>query len=109
MYYHGEAWTVKSTGGPTPVRCELCQRDTERPTSHHLVPKLKGGRKGPQARLCSTCHRQVHAMFTEGTLAKRLNTLEALRSDPRMAAYLSWVRKRSGGSQFRVRRWKGRF
>ncbi len=48
-------------------------------------------------------------MFTEGTLAKRLNTLEALRNDPRMEAYLSWVRKRSGGSQFRVRRWKGRF
>ena len=100
---------MKSRGGPMPASCELCQRDTERPTSHHLVPKLKGGRKGPQARLCSTCHRQVHAMFTEGTLARRLNTLEALRNDPRVAAYLSWVRKRSGGSQFRVRRWKGRF
>ena len=48
-------------------------------------------------------------MFTEGTLARRLNTLAALRTEPRVAAYLSWVRKRSGGSQFRVRRWKGRF
>ena len=81
----------------------------ERLTAHHLVPKLKGGRKGPQARLCSTCHRQVHAMFTEGTLARQLNTLEALRADSRLARYLSWVRKQSAGSQFRVRRWKGRF
>ena len=35
-------------------------------------------------------------MFTEGTLARRLNTLETLRAEPKVAAYLSWVRKRSG-------------
>ncbi len=89
--------------------CELCDRDVERLTAHHLIPKLKGGRNGPQAQLCSTCHRQVHALFSEGTLAKRLNSIDALKVEPQIASYISWVRKRSGGSQFRVRRWKGRY
>ena len=92
-----------------PGTCELCDRETERLTAHHLVPKLKGGKNGPQARMCSTCHRQVHAMFTEGTLARHLNTVDALRADPKVQPYLSWVRKRAGGAQFNVRRWKGRF
>ena len=89
--------------------CELCDRDVEHLSTHHLIPKLKGGKNGPQARLCPTCHRQIHALFSEGTLAKRLNSLEVLKVEPQVASYLSWVRKRAGSSHFRVRRWKGRY
>ena len=91
------------------LTCELCDREVERLTNHHLVPRMKGGKYGPQARLCPTCHRQVHALFSEGTLAKSLNSIEALKADPQVASYLSWVRKQAGGAQFRVRRWKGRY
>ena len=99
-------------GAPTaesePVRCQLCQREVERYTLHHLVPRSRGGRFGPTVRLCSTCHRQLHALFSEATLAKELNTVELVRSDPQMADYLRWVRRQKGATSFRVRRANGR-
>ena len=49
---------------------------------HHLVPRARGGNHGPTARLCSTCHRQVHAMFSETTLAEELYSVELLRANP---------------------------
>jgi hypothetical protein len=91
------------------MTCELCEREVERLTSHHLVPRLKGGKHGPQAKLCPTCHHQVHALFSEGTLTKQLNSIEALKAEPQVASYLSWVKKQSGSAQFRVWRWKGRY
>ena len=92
-----------------PMTCELCERDVTRLSSHHLVPKLKGGAKGPRASPCATCHRQVHALFREGTLAARLSSIDQLRAEPEMAGYLAWVRNRPGGASFKVRRWKGRY
>lgn len=91
------------------MTCELCDRDMERLTTHHLVPKMKGGKHGPQARICPTCHRQVHALFSEGTLARKLNSIDALKTDPQIGNYLSWVRKRGDNSHFKVRKWKGRY
>ena len=90
-------------GGP-PQSCELCLREVERYTVHHLVPRAEGGRFGPTARLCATCHRQLHAMFTESTLARELNSLDAIRGNPEMRKYLKWVRKQKDGASFRVRR-----
>ncbi len=66
--------------------CELCKRESVRFTSHHLVPRSRGGRLGPQVKLCPTCHRQLHAMFSESTLAKELNSIAALRSNPEFSA-----------------------
>lgn len=88
----------------TPPRCELCQRESARFTEHHLIPRSRGGKFGPKARLCPTCHRQLHAMFSETTLAKELNTIQSLRSDPAFAGYLKWARKQKGPANFRVRR-----
>ena len=87
-----------------PEPCELCLREVERYTVHHLVPRAEGGKFGPTARLCATCHRQLHAMFTESTLARELNSLDAIRSNPDMRRYLKWVRKQKDGASFRVRR-----
>ena len=90
-------------GGP-PLSCELCLREVESCTVHHLVPRAEGGRFGPTARLCATCHRQLHAMFTESTLARELNSLDAILGNPEMRKYLKWVRKQKDGASFRVRR-----
>ncbi|MCI0802130.1 MAG: HNH endonuclease [Chloroflexi bacterium] len=95
-----------SLGGP-PV-CELCKRESPRFTSHHLVPRSRGGRLGPRARLCPTCHRQLHAMFSEATLAKELNSIETLRANIEVANYLRWARHQKGPTSFRVRRAKNR-
>ena len=88
--------------------CELCQRESLRFTSHHLVPRSKGGKFGPQVKLCPTCHRQLHAMFSEATLAKELNSIEALRTNAEFSAYLKWARRQKGPTSFRVRRSNGR-
>ena len=90
------------------MQCQLCEREVERYTSHHLVPRSRGGRFGPTVKLCSTCHRQLHALFSEATLAKELNTVELVRSDPRMDDYLRWARRQKDATSFRVRRANGR-
>ena len=95
---------AKSAGGV----CDLCEREVGRLTAHHLVPKARGGKHGPQARLCPTCHRQLHALFSEATLQRQLSTLEALKGHPQVAAFLTWMKKQQGPATFRVRRSKGR-
>ena len=97
-----------ATADSEALHCQLCQREVERYTSHHLVPRSKGGRFGPTVKLCSTCHRQLHALFSEATLAKELNTVEMVRSDPQMTDYLRWARRQKGATSFRVRRANGR-
>ena len=94
---------------PLPAReaaatCELCQREVDRFTVHHLVPRAKGGRFGPTARLCPTCHRQLHALFSEATLAQELNSIALLRANPQVNSYLKWVRKQKSAGGFKVRR-----
>ena len=84
--------------------CELCGRESLRFTGHHLTPRSQGGRFGPVARLCPTCHRQLHAMFSEATLARELNSIDRLRADPQFAEYLQWAQRQKGAAGFRVRR-----
>ena len=90
-------------GNPNDSQCALCERAVERFTVHHLVPRARGGNHGPTARLCSTCHRQVHAMFSETTLAEELYSVELLQANPRVTSFLNWMRKQRGAA-FRVRR-----
>ncbi len=91
-----------------PPVCELCKREPLRFTSHHLVPRSRGGKLGPRVKLCPTCHRQLHAMFSESTLARELNSIEALRTNPEFSDYLRWARHQKGPTSFRVRRAKNR-
>ena len=86
------------------VTCELCQREVDRYTVHHLVPRARGGRFGPTAKLCPTCHRQLHALFSEATLAEELNSIALLQANPLVNSYLKWVRKQKSAGGFKVRR-----
>ena len=88
----------------TPQACQLCRRESHRFTEHHLVPRSRGGKFGPKAMLCPTCHRQLHAMFSETTLARELNSIETLRANPEVSSYLKWVRRQKAPTNFRVRR-----
>ncbi len=93
-----------ATPAGEPRACELCLREPLRFTEHHLVPRSRGGKHGPKALLCPTCHRQLHAMFSEKTLANELNSIARLRAAPGFAAYLKWAGKQKDGATFRVRR-----
>jgi hypothetical protein len=95
------------------MRCELCERETERLTIHHLIPRQtisrqkiprqKKGGDGPRAEICSACHRQIHALFDNTTLARELNCVERLRDEPRMRRFLAWVRKQDPDRRVKVR------
>jgi hypothetical protein len=90
------------------MKCELCERDVERLTAHHLIPRQTVKRKqadpGPTVDICSPCHRQIHSLFDNKRLARELNSLEALRSEPQMAKFLAWIRKQKPGKQIQVHR-----
>ena len=77
--------------------CPLCGRVIPagaKQSHHHLIPRLKGGKRGAVVLLHQICHSEIHATFTEAELARDYNTIEALRAHPRMAKFIAWVRKR---------------
>lgn len=73
--------------------CPLCDRMLEPEDSdrHHLIPKQKGGKKGPCVDIHLFCHRKIHSLFTNQELAKKLNTIEALRAEPEIEKFVEWV------------------
>lgn len=88
------------------MECQLCQRDLPSLTVHHLVPRSQGkrGQALPTLLICSACHRQIHALFSNAQLARDLNTRDKLVSHPAMESFLKWVRKQDPQKQVRVRR-----
>jgi hypothetical protein len=74
-----------------PGACALCEREVTHISKHHLTPKSEGGTETVD--LCSACHKTLHKFFTNRTLAKELNTIDALRQNPEVRRYLAWVRK----------------
>lgn len=80
--------------------CQLCGRPIppgSRRSLHHLVPRLRGGTNGATVLLHQICHNEVHASFSETELARRYNTVEALRAHPRLARFVEWVRTKPAG------------
>ncbi|MBE9119041.1 HNH endonuclease [Lusitaniella coriacea LEGE 07157] len=90
------------------MECELCKREMERLTAHHLIPRQTTKRKkvesSPTINICSACHRQVHAFFDNKYLAKHLNTLDKLKNDPKIRKFLNWISKQQSNKKVRVRR-----
>ncbi len=86
--------------------CQLCSRDLESLTVHHLVPRQQTKRKkedpGPTIDICSACHRQIHALFDNKQLANELNTVEKLQAEPQMAKFLAWVKKQKTDRKIQV-------
>ncbi len=80
--------------------CALCGRPipADVPQSlHHLIPRAKGGKKGPTVLLHHICHKEIHASLTESELARTYNTVAALQRHPRLATFIAWVAKRPPG------------
>ena len=77
--------------------CELCDRTCPKLTVHHLIPRQHTKRKkqdvGPTTDICQPCHKQIHALFTNKELAADLNSVDKLKSHPRMEKFLAWIRK----------------
>lgn len=83
--------------------CALCGRVCAL-TFHHLIPRKLHRRTFFQKHftreqlnagldICRACHDGIHDHFDEMTLARRLNSLEALRSDPDIRKHTAWAAK----------------
>ncbi len=88
------------------MKCELCQREMPRLTIHHLTPRQAVKRKkadpGPVINICSPCHRQIHALFSNVELAKNLNSVEKLKNEPKFHKFLLWIQKQNPYKRVRV-------
>ena len=73
-------------------------------TFHHLIPKKVHRR--PHYRkhfskavlqegiwVCRLCHSAIHRQFDEMTLAKRLNSLEAILEESFILRHIEWAKK----------------
>jgi len=90
---------------PSPL-CPLCQRPIPpgaRRSLHHLVPVLKGGRKGPAVLLHHACHNEIHAALTEAELNRDYDTVEKLRAHPKLARFVAWLAGKGPGFDPRTR------
>lgn len=90
------------------MTCQLCQRDVERITTHHLKPKSRKRKNEkvsnlPTALLCPACHRQIHALFTNIELASDFDSVEKLSTEPRMQKFIAWIRKQDANKRVKVR------
>ncbi len=90
------------------MHCELCEREMDALTVHHLIPRQKTKRKkiepGPTINICSACHKQIHTLFDNTRLATELNSIERLKNEPQMQKFLSWVRKQNPNIRIKVNR-----
>jgi hypothetical protein len=90
-------------------RCELCGREVGVLTRHHLIPRTRHANKRNKrdfdrsdvkqriAWFCRPCHNHVHALFTEKTLERDLNTLRALAAHPDVVRFANWIRQKPDG------------
>jgi hypothetical protein len=78
--------------------CPLCGRDLVPDTGsineHHLIPRLRGGARGPTVMLHIVCHNAIHARFTETELARVYNTIEKLLEDDTIQKFVAWVSRK---------------
>jgi 5-methylcytosine-specific restriction endonuclease McrA len=84
--------------------CELCNRNVSIITKHHLIPLQKGGKKFETLSLCTTCHQQIHALFTNRELATHYHTLESLRRDEKIIKYLRFIENIPGDCRLEIKK-----
>ena len=93
--------------------CEMCGRQDLIITEHHLIPKTTHSSKfvkknfsideiNKTVNLCKSCHKTIHATFTEKELAKSYNTLEFLMKEEQIFSFIQWVRKQTTDKRVKV-------
>lgn len=81
------------------MKCELCNRSIlpVDESTHHLVPKSRGGVNGFIATLHGVCHRQIHALFGEQELDMLYNSIKSLKEHRDIKRFVEWISKKDPG------------
>lgn len=82
-------------------KCPMCGQEmtNENSNLHHLVPVLKGGRKGETVRLHKVCHEKIHSVWSENELRDIYNNMDIINRDERIVKFVKWVRKQKNLNQ----------
>ena len=83
--------------GKEPDRCEICGLECD-VTKHHLVPQSQSRHKNEYLKtdegnflwVCTECHSQIHALFSNQELKTLYNTKELLLAEPRFRKFVEW-------------------
>ncbi|MGE7760142.1 HNH endonuclease [Peribacillus sp. NPDC097895] len=88
--------------------CELCNRIEIELTVHHLTPREEGGSHLPIAYLCKSCHKQIHALYSNRELAIRLYNVDLLKDDESLKKYVKWIKKQPATKAVKLRKSKNK-
>ena len=96
------------------VICELCRREVDWVTQHHLVPRArkKRGAKGKNdritVRLCKSCHDYIHSVLTATEIWRDYYTIERLLGHEKIRGFVKWLRGKPPEFQVTSKRLKRR-
>lgn len=77
------------------THCPLCGRTLAGICNrHHLIPISRGGRGTTTVLLHKICHDKIHAVLPEIELKRYYHTIERLRGQEEIAAFIGWVQKK---------------
>jgi hypothetical protein len=74
--------------------CPLCGRPMTKGAAvdrHHWVPRKHGG--AAWSWMHRFCHKKLHSLYDEKTLATKLNSAEALLAEDDLRTFVAWVRR----------------
>lgn len=72
------------------MQCWLCERPIlTRVEWHHVVPKSRGGRE--TVAVHPICHRTLHTLFTNATLARAGGDRAGLPDSLELVRFLGWI------------------
>jgi 5-methylcytosine-specific restriction protein A len=83
--------------------CELCRRDVDQYTRHHLIPKSRSKKSKELVVLCKACHGMIHRIFANMELETQYFDLQSIYNHPEVKKFLQWVRKQDPNKKIRIR------
>ncbi|MBN2366625.1 MAG: HNH endonuclease [Calditrichaeota bacterium] len=85
------------------MKCELCGREVEEYTTHHLIPRSEDGQPDNIAIVCRPCHSMIHRLFSNRELAENYSSIKGLKDHPEIEKFIRWVRKQDPNKKVKIR------
>lgn len=85
------------------MKCELCKRDEQVLTFHHLIPRTLHTNKwfkknytkeelSKGINICKDdCHKEIHKYISEKEMGRSFNTIQKLLRHAKIKKYIKWL------------------